>query len=371
MKPRIIVSGVNLVEAGPLAVFQDALKVLAGEFAGRYEVIALVHKTELFDIPGITFMQYPAVKQSWLRRVWFEYVQCYSISKQLNASLWLAMHDMTPRVVARVQAVYCHNPSPFRKLMLREIVQDLRPALFTQFYGFLYSFRIRKNNFVIVQQQWLRVEFRRRYRKVRQIIVAHPSPIDSRRQFVLGPLLPAGSYRFFYPAFPRAPKNFEVLLDACRLLQARGITGFELSLTIDGTENAYSRAIRLRYRDLDCVQWKGAIAREQVEQEYGRTDCLVFPSLVETWGMPITEFKVTRRPLLVADLPYAHETVGEYDAVHFFPAKDALSLADAMQALLAGQLVLKGSRAVTLEQPFAEGWLELFNILLNKLERQP
>jgi len=32
-------------------------------------------------------------------------------------------------------------------------------------------------------------------------------------------------------------------------------------------------------------------------------------------GMPITEFKATGKPILAADLPYAHETIGEYGQV--------------------------------------------------------
>ena len=44
VKPRIVLSGVNFVEGGPLSVFKDALRELADHYAGRYEIVALVHR---------------------------------------------------------------------------------------------------------------------------------------------------------------------------------------------------------------------------------------------------------------------------------------------------------------------------------------
>ena len=96
MKPRIVLSGVNFVEAGPLSIFQDALEALAGNFLDRYEVVALVHSKALFLTSGITYLEFPAIKSSWLRRLRFEYRDCRALSRELKPHLWLAMHDITP-----------------------------------------------------------------------------------------------------------------------------------------------------------------------------------------------------------------------------------------------------------------------------------
>ena len=55
----------------------------------------------------------------------------------------------------------------------REAFTDWKFSLFTFLYGYLYAINLRRNDLVIVQQEWLRGEFRRRYRAP-NIVVAHP-----------------------------------------------------------------------------------------------------------------------------------------------------------------------------------------------------
>lgn len=50
---------------------------------------------------------------------------------------------------------------------------------------------------------------------------------------------------------------------------------------------------------------------------YNTSDCLIFPSKLETWGLPISEMKFFGKPILIADELYAKETVGGYDKVQF------------------------------------------------------
>jgi len=368
LKPRIVLSGVNFVEGGPLAVFQDALHSLSESFLHRFDVTALVHRCELFDIPGITFLEFPEIKGSWLRRLHFEYVQCRVISRELKPYLWLAMHDMTPNVSAQVRAVYCHNPAPFYRLTIKEALIDRTFALFRVLYKFLYAINITKNDFVIVQQDWLRQEFQDRYH-VQNVVVAHPSIAP----FMARDLVPVAEgeqkeYIFFYPALPRAFKNFELLFGAAKLLEEQAVPGFSIRVTIDGTENQYAAMLRKRFGNLQSIRWLGRQTRGCVEDLYQLADCLVFPSKLETWGMPISEWKRTRKPMLIADLPYAHETVGHYEQVTFVDVGDEAALAKSLLDMLRGNACMSGSNAEPLAAPFARNWQELFELLLQEHE---
>ena len=361
-RPVLVVSGVNLVEAGPLAVFKDALHELSTHFAHRFRIVALVHRRDLFDLDGIDYLEFPQVKTSWLRRMAFEYIGCRKLSRQLQADTWLAMHDMTPSVTARVRAVYCHNPSPFYRLPLQEAYLDPRFTLFWLLYRFLYRIGIQHNDYVIVQQQWLRQEFQRRY-PVRQVIVSHPS---------LPPVVAVKRPQthterdtiFFYPTLSRCFKNLELLLRAAALLERQGIRHFQVWLTIHGNENRYAAWLYRQFHTLSTVRWLGRQPRAEVERLYNEADCLVFPSRLETWGMPLTEFKRTGKQILAADLPYAHEAVGTYDHVHFISPTDPQPLAQAMAALIGGSLAAAGATAAPIPQPFAANWHSLFNLLL-------
>ena len=52
-------------------------------------------------------------------------------------------------------------------------------------------------------------------------------------------------------------------------------------------------------------------------EKYNKIDCLIFPSKLETWGLPISEFMAFDKPMLIADLPYAHETAAGAKYVAF------------------------------------------------------
>jgi glycosyltransferase involved in cell wall biosynthesis len=363
LRLRIVLSGVNLNEMGPLMVFKDAITSLAAEYGDRYDIFALVHKKALFDVSGVTYIEYPEVKSSWLKRLRFEYHVCRGISRELKPYLWFAMHDMTPDVEAEVRAVYCHNPSPFHGFRLAEALLDWKFGLFMLFYRFLYGINIRSNDFVVVQQDWLRTEFRSRY-GVHKVVVAHPSVDHLAIPEGANPTDSVAPYRFFYPAYPRTFKNMEQVLNAAQRLEREGFDKFELWLTVNGTETPYAAKLVRDFASLTTVRWLGLLPRAEVVRLYTQADCLLFPSKLETWGMPITEFKATGKPILAADLPYAHETVGTYGQAAFFAIGNDVQLSAMMKQAVAGNALFSPVKGLQVAQPFSQNWQELWRILL-------
>ena len=59
--------------------------------------------------------------------------------------------------------------------------------------------------------------------------------------------------------------------------------------------------------------------------------------------MPISEAKALGKPLLIAELPYAHETVGTYDKVSFIDPFDAMGLANKMKSIMDGKFKFSGA----------------------------
>jgi glycosyltransferase involved in cell wall biosynthesis len=97
---------------------------------------------------------------------------------------------------------------------------------------------------------------------------------------------------------------------------------------------------------------------------YGEADCLLFPSRLETWGLPITEFRATGKPMLVADMPYANETAGDYELVKLFDSDDAVALADLMVQAAKGEPIFGKLPEARIAPPFARNWTELWGLLL-------
>lgn len=364
VKPNVVFSGVNFTEGGPLSIYKDAIDAFIKNKIEDYKLTVIVHDKNLFkefDNSGISFIEKKTIKNSYLLRFWFEYVECYFLSKKLTPYLWFALHDITPKVKSVKQAVYCHNPSPFYKVSLKEAKADPTFFLFTLFYRIIYRINIKSNDYVIVQQNWIRRYFIEQFR-VRKVIVAHPNiptPLIPDKELSLS----HKNYTFFYPAYPRVFKNFETLMEAVAIL-SKLRSDFNVIVTIDGSENVYAKSVVKDYGHLSNISFVGLRPREEVLKLYASTDCLVFPSKLETWGLPISEFKLFKKPMLVADELYARETVGEYENAKFFKTENPSELASYMNATINGEIHFENSDYGDPDPPFSRNWSELLAILL-------
>ena len=367
VRKHIVVSAVNLRKGGTLTILRECLHYLGSR--PDLEVTALVHDRDLCDVQGVRYIEIPWSTRSWGRRLWCEYVTMHRISASMpEADLWLSLHDTTPRVRAKRQAVYCHTSFPFLKVHARDFLMNPKIPVFAKLTRFAYRIGVRRNKYLIVQQNWFREGLSRLVHfPADRIIIAPPN---------FKPLLSApfsGEERgkvpvFLYPSTPDCHKNFETLCQAAGLLEQRlGTDRFKAVITVSGNENRYAAWLKKRWGHVSSIDFHGFMSREELIVAYKESDCLVFPSRVETWGLPISEFMATGKPLLLADLPYAHETAEGASQVAYFQAEDASSLASQMLALVEGDLsAFTPVSAKAKKFPFAENWDGLFNILMKE-----
>lgn len=373
MTHRVVVSAVNFSEGGPLTVLLESLDAAAATLGPEWEIIALVHRADLVSNPRIRTIAFPDSKRSWLRRLSLEWFKFKHLSRELKPDLWLSLHDITPRVEARRQAVYCHNPSPFYKPTLQEARFDPGFMLFNLFYLHLYRRFIRRNHSVIVQQSWLRDAFRR-YTGHPNIVVAYPGAevdrtlsdqADSRS--ALRTPTPEQPLRLLYPALPRIFKNIETICDAIEALPAHHQSLVELRLTFDGSESKWAAELARRYGHLPNVKLIGRQDRVRMTAEYQACDMVLFPSRLETWGLPISEAKSFGKALLVANLPYAHETVGTYANVKFLSAIDHRFWTAEISDAVNGHWAPDGQQFDVPKDPFFSDWSSLWLYLTKGL----
>jgi glycosyltransferase involved in cell wall biosynthesis len=356
----VVVSAVNFSEGGPLTVLRECLASGRSALGPGDRLIALVHDRRLIDIDGVETVEFRNAKSSYLRRLKLEYFGFKSLSRQWRPDLWLSLHDVSPRLNGERQVVYCHNPAPFFRPRWRDIRFEPTLLLFSLFYSWIYRFNLSANYRVIVQQQWLRTAFEQQY-GARNVMVAHP-------QLQTGGTprsLPAdGPLVLFYPTLPRAFKNIETICEAVILSADDVGRPIELRVTIDGKENRYARSIVDRYGTETAIRFIGRQDRAGMARNYAEAAALLFPSRLETWGLPISEAKAAGLPLLVADLPYAREAVGTYAHAAFAPATDSNAWAEQITRLRAGKDIFAPVDNCAPALPFAPDWPSLWRELL-------
>ena len=337
-RKTIVVSAVNVRRGGTLRILRDCLSYLSSlAVAGEYRIVAIVHKRNLVEFSGIEYIEMPGTIKSWIRRLWCEYVTMHRISKELSpVFLWLSLHDTTPRVTVDRQAMYCQTSFPFLKLKKRDILFDYKIVLFGLFTKFAYKINVHKNRFIIVQAEWLK-------NGLSKMLGVEPAKfIVSPPQEMEGNYPPRDKkndlYSFVYVAIADCHKNIELICQAAEILEKEiGKNQFEVILTLDGTENRYSAWIKKSWGSIDSIKFIGYLKRDDVYQNYANADCMIFPSRIETWGLPISEFKQTGKPMLLADLPYAHEASEGSRQVSFFDPDNASMLAHQMKLLIKGE----------------------------------
>jgi glycosyltransferase involved in cell wall biosynthesis len=357
-RPKLVVSAVSLVEGGTLSILLDLAEHLGAQFTSD-EVLYLVNGRVAHHFTGKRFEVYSWPKRSWVARLWFEKVFIRKIERRLRPRLWLSLHDITARLRETRQLLYCHNPSPFFDRSTRLPVIDVKFELFARFYAYLYRWDIHRNAYVIVQQNWMRQEFLYRYRlRKDRVLVAKPispsvtnsasacSAPHLRRPSASSPLL------LVYPTLPRVFKNVEFIGELARVLAAQPI---RFIITIDGAENSYAQYIKREYGDLPNLQLIGRQPRPAMLQMYEQADALIFPSRLETWGLPLSEFMSTGKPIFAADLPYAREVLSGYKMADVLPLGDIPAAAAKLRAFCSAHFSAEPIN-VAVEQPLCPNW---------------
>lgn len=371
MQPVIVISGVSMTDSGILSILRACLNSLEqSALTSNYRIIALVpNKSLLPAYVNVELLEFQKAKKHYYYRLYAEFWKFYQLSKQLKPILWLSLHDISPRVKAAVQAVYMHNPTPFYEPGWLDWKFIPKNAIWAYLYQYLYRLNIHANRFLIVQQSWIRTDFSKRFRFLKErIIVARPVEKDGSKK-TLSEERATPTFTFIYPSYPRVFKNFEIVCKAVALLEKEGFNNIKVLLTIDGTENKYSAYILKKFAHLQCVEFRGILPPEKMEAFYQEADCLLFPSKLETWGLPISEFMPFEKPMIISDLPYAYETASGARQVAFFKPDDARSLADRMKEIALGDSShFNPVKPVKISEPVVEKWEALFNILLESAD---
>ncbi len=330
-RKTIVVSAVNLRKGGTLTILRGCLGYLSG-VSDQYRIVALVHCRELCDFPGIEYIEMPLCIKSWGRRLWAEYVTMNRISKDIAKQdgrkiyLWLSLHDTTPRVEAEHREVYCHNSFPFLKLKARDFVMDPKIPLFVWLTKWIYKPGIRKNDSIIVQQNWFADAMSKMLdipREKFRVIPPVPPPVPKVEKHDSGVPL------FLFASTPDCHKGFETLCEAAEGLERKlGKDIFKVVLTIKGDENRYARWLKRKWGKVGSIDFHGFMTKEELYRYYAMSQVFVFPSRIETWGLPISEYHMANPSgkLLLRDLPYAHEAAEGAEAEFFSDEGELLEL---------------------------------------------
>ncbi|MES2864810.1 MAG: glycosyltransferase [Bacteroidota bacterium] len=361
-KKKIVISGINMVEGGIFTILQNVLQELSEYIENKdIEVIALVNDSSKFNFPNIQFIDLPLGKKSWFYRLYYEYFYFKKLSKKLQPDIWFSLHDTTPRVIAKKQFVYCHHPTTFFKPTWKDWKFDYKIGIFSLLYDYLYKKNISKNHTVFVQQHWIKEIFEKRF-KIKNVKVTIPQFVEEITNEKIE--LNENKTHFFYPSFPKSFKNIEYIFEAIKLLPEVVLNQCEFHITgLKNNDSKYVAFLNNKHESIN-VNRLNLLDRNVMSKYYNSIDYLIFPSKIETWGLPISEAKAHRKNLLLANLPYAKETCGNYENVSFFNLENPNELTKIITEVITKKHVFQGNTISHNTKDDLHNWKELFNYIL-------
>lgn len=292
----------------------------------------LLSTYELKNADNITVINEPMVKKSWLHRIVFDYIGTRKYIKEYEIEQIISLQNIVIPGFKGEQTVYMHNALPFSeyRFSLRE---DPKLWIYQNIIGQMIKKSILKADKVIVQADWLKYEIERQIPKSQGKIEVSFPKVEILDDF---------KYQqqkkkvFFYPANGSRFKNHELIYEACCLLKQQGIGEYEVVLTLQGDESKnIKRLFEMTLKENMNFKWMGMMTREEVFHWYGLS-ILIFPSYIETIGLPIYEAMSIGAPILLADCLYSKSVAKDYDAVQYFDYKDANKLAELMKKIILG-----------------------------------
>ncbi len=326
---RILVYDTAADSGGAVTVLESFYEEFSKDTKNRY--VFVLGRYELQRTENIRVLRYPWVKKSPLHRLYFEWFKAPRIIKKYRIDRVLSLQNITLPRAGVPQDVYEHNALPFSEYRFR-LRDGYRPWLTQQLLGRMMKRSIRRARKVMVQTRWMKEAIVRQCGiPGEKVEVKFPAvEMLQTEAWQLDNARPA----FLYPANASAYKNHRTLLAACKLLKERGLSDYRMIWTVTGEENDGIREMKkAAERERLPIEFRGPVPRRELFDLYA-SSVLVFPSYVETVGMPLLEAQSVKAPLLAADCLYARDIAGDYERAEFLPVFEAEAWCAAMQKWL-------------------------------------
>jgi glycosyltransferase involved in cell wall biosynthesis len=248
--------------------------------------------------------------------LYFDKFVANKLVDKYNVDEILSLQNVVVPKVKVKQTLYLHQSIPFVDKRYG-ITEDFKFWLYQNVISKMIFKSIREADKVIVQTKWMRdVATKKANVKKEKFILKQPEFKVSVKKLYKSD---ENSRRlFFYPASGLAYKNHEVIVSACKLLKDKGISSYKVIFTLKGDENKHVRELRKKVIDEDLpVEFIGLIDIDAVYEYYSKS-ILIFPSHIETFGLPMLEAKMHETPIIASDCAFSHEVLDGYMNVNYF-----------------------------------------------------
>lgn len=212
-----------------------------------------------------------------------------------------------------------------------KFILDARTKLKIAIETFWIKHRIKLVDEVYVQSSFIKDNLISEYKVNAECILIQPFANLNESKLSDSKNISDNKVGFFYPAIGTSHKNHKVLIDAWILLAKSNIFPL-LILTIDSRFYfllEYLESAKKQYN----IQYKnlGLMSREAVLEQLTSSEAMIFPSLCESFGLPLLEARENNVQIIAGELDFVRDIL---DPVETFDPSSALSISRAIRRFL-------------------------------------
>lgn len=331
---KIMVFDVPAESGGALTILNQYYEMAVQDKENEYYFVL-----SILDFPeteNVKVLKFPFVKKSWFHRLYFDYFIAYKLAHDYNIEEIISLQNTIISGTNVPQTLYLHTVLPFSNIKFKMWEYPVF-WVYQNIISKIIRKSIKKADKVIVQTKWMQnLCIRETKERPEKFVVETPTLVNEIK----------GKYKeknkeknkdivtFFYPAGAHVYKNHELIVKAVAHMCDSGIKNFQVIFTLVGDENKVTKKISEEIYDKKLpIKLIGYTPIEKV-YEYYQESILIFPSYIETFGLPLLEAKVHETPILASDCEFSREILNDYDKVKFFNPFDSHDLASKIVSML-------------------------------------
>jgi glycosyltransferase involved in cell wall biosynthesis len=357
-KKHIFVLDVHASEAGALTILDDFYEQVHSSDPSLYTWTFLVSTPRYKSHANLKILRYPWIKKSLIHRIIFDKFFVKKIIDQHKPDLILNLQNKCVNIKDTPQFVYLHLPFILTNHKFKLFKDELRLWIYQNIYKKIIFSSYKNANKIIVQTQWMKDSLVLKAKiPDTKIDIIHPS-LSSKFEDCecIGKI---SGKAYFYPATSFSYKNHIVILMALKEIKEVFGINLKVKFTISESENKYTKNLK-NYsikNNLDVV-FLGKINRDEVINYY-LNNILIFPSFVESFGLPLLEGRTLGIPVIAHATSFSEEILKDYDQAFFFDGQNYRSLV---------KILLEFEKKGTIKKSIQKDVTYLKKTILNNIE---
>ena len=222
------------------------------------------------------------------------------------------------------QYVYYHQSIPLYDYKVNSLN---KASLIFRFYQKILPLYIKKSltkdTLVIVQTNLMRNLFAKKYKfPLEKIFVAFPDIKQVNGESIAPYSFNDNCFHFIYPATKGIYKEHFVLVKALDLIQESLRSRIRIHFTLSKDDKPILKNLIDKAGLSQHFIFHGSIPHNELLSMYKASHGLLFPSRIETIGLPLLEAASFGIPIIANDINFVHEVLKNYDGLKTVPVHD-------------------------------------------------